>query len=161
MILLIHTTFKLRSVIYKATKRIYKMCLLSIIIGYIDLSKKNVTEDDVEACNERFIKSKTVSSSLQQKKRFLFSKVLTFTNSLEIFLGTQRNDSCRCCLQHSSSRIIGKSCLEILRRVRSCPYWFAADSEVRHPLLLKIISKFTHRLILSCNLIGTKPCWIL
>lgn len=39
--------------------------LLSLLSGYIDLSKRRVSPDDITKCEERYMKSKTVASILR------------------------------------------------------------------------------------------------
>lgn len=49
------------------------MCLtnINILVGYIDLSKRRVSPEDIEKCTERFAKAKAVNSILRHVAELL------------------------------------------------------------------------------------------
>jgi len=51
--------------------RMYIWRILLILSGYIDLSKRRVSAEDVEKCTERFAKAKAVNSILRHVAELL------------------------------------------------------------------------------------------
>jgi len=61
------------NIIFKLSTSLYSCIILIFvyIIGYIDLSKRRVSPEDIEKCTERFAKAKAVNSILRHVAELL------------------------------------------------------------------------------------------